>query len=129
MAALLKARKYIYVDPDIITFCLDFISSKQNDDGSFTEKGNVIHKDMQEGLSGKVALTAFVAILYAENIEEFPHLQEPLNLALEYIKNSIDLDDVYALAISCYPFTLENTPILKWFMMPSWIKEMKLLLK
>lgn len=62
-----QAEKYIDIDGKIIDEALEFLSSAQANDGSFAEKGHVIHEAMQGGSSNGVALTAYVTIAFLRN--------------------------------------------------------------
>lgn len=63
-----QAEKYIDIDPKVNDKALDFLSETQAPDGSFQEVGHVIHNDMQGGSSNGVALTAYVTIVFLENM-------------------------------------------------------------
>jgi len=45
--SLSQARKYTFIDPDVLNKGLEWIISKQSSDGSFEEPGEVHHKALQ----------------------------------------------------------------------------------
>jgi CD109 antigen len=108
VSAFSLASKYITVDPNVITRAFNFFVGKQNADGSFREDGNVIHKDMQGGSSGGLAMTAFVSIVLSENLNKFPDFLTARNNALNYIALNVDVTDIYALCISTLALKLGN---------------------
>lgn len=62
-----QAAEHITVQDDIVDNSLKWLSATQADDGSFTEKGSICHKEMQSGASNGVALTAYVLIAFVIN--------------------------------------------------------------
>ena len=64
---LLKARNYIYVDEDIVTSGLQWLSDQQGGDGAFFENGTVVHKTLQES---PVALTSSVLLVFNEHAND-----------------------------------------------------------
>ncbi|XP_052778047.1 CD109 antigen-like [Mya arenaria] len=61
------ATFYVDVEDRIITLPSAYLLSIQNDDGSFPERGNVIHREMQGGSHGSVErMTAYVLIALME---------------------------------------------------------------
>ena len=98
--SFLMARSYIFIDEDVIKQGMAFFISKQNGDGSYREDGEVIHKDMQGGSSGGLAMTAYLSIVLSDNIDEFPEFRKSRDDALNYVALNVDENDVYALSIS-----------------------------
>ncbi|CAK9299134.1 unnamed protein product [Gordionus sp. m RMFG-2023] len=112
-----KSIDIIYIEQAIFHKILKFLSSNQLDDGSFKETGTVIHKAMQGGTSGNIALTAFVyiAIKEAYNIYDTKlgvDIKNILSKAETYmvrmIKDSIETINTYDLAILCYALYLSK---------------------
>ncbi|CRK95539.1 CLUMA_CG009006, isoform C [Clunio marinus] len=112
-----QAKPYITIDPDVITRGLNFILSKQDtevgseEEGSFREDGNVIHKDMQGGSSGKLAMTAYISIVLSEFLNDPEYANEHAaylvarDKTFAYIYNQIisaESVETYTLAISSY---------------------------
>lgn len=62
-----QAAAHIDVDENVIGDALKWLSKTQKADGSFTEVGQVSHKDMQGGSSHGIALTAYVLTTFLEN--------------------------------------------------------------
>jgi CD109 antigen len=100
VSAFSLASNYIVVDSEVIRRAFNFFAGKQNTDGSFREDGRVIHSDMQGGLSGGLAMTAFVSIVLSENLVKFPDFLNARNKALDYIALNVNVNDIYALCIS-----------------------------
>jgi CD109 antigen len=108
VSAFSLASNYISVDSEVIRRAFNFFVGKQNADGSFKEDGNVIHKDMQGGSSGGLAMTAFVSIVLSENLNKFPDFLDARDKALDYIALNVDVTDIYALCISTLALKLGN---------------------
>lgn len=59
--------KYTYVDESILNKAKDYLLSVQKSDGSFEERGRVIHQEMMGGVADKeLSLTAYVLLSLAE---------------------------------------------------------------
>lgn len=98
-----QASKYILIDRNVIKQALDFLSGIQNSNGSFSEVGQVSHKEMQGGASKGIALTAYTLITFLENDSFKSEFRNTINKALDYIvRNFNQLDDNYSLAIATY---------------------------
>ena len=102
-----QASKYIDIDQDVISEALDFLSSVQSDNGSFSEFGHVSYKTMQGGASKGIGLTAYTLITFLENKQHSEKYKDTIKKALDYVvKNVWELDDTYALAIASYALQL-----------------------
>lgn len=108
--SFLLAKSYITVDMNVVQRALDFLTSKQNLDGSFREDGRVIHSDMQGGSSSGTALTAYISIVLTEVLATFPQYETKRNQALQNIIISYNESDVYSLGIVSYALSLANHP-------------------
>jgi CD109 antigen len=102
-----QAKKYIQIEGSIICKALEWLKTQQKSDGSFTEVGEVFHKEMQGGSSGPTTLTAYVLIAFLENKENATEYNETIKKAIEYIvQNLINVKDPYSLAIAAYALQL-----------------------
>ncbi|KAG5667162.1 hypothetical protein PVAND_015159 [Polypedilum vanderplanki] len=101
-----QASKFITIDEKIIQDGLNFLSSVQNDDGSFSENGIIFHKAMQGGATSSITMTAYILITYLEN-QNFN--RSVVTKATDFlIKNVKTSNDDFAIAISSYALTLAN---------------------
>lgn len=104
-----QASKYIKIDQNVILEALNFLKSTQAKDGSFPEKGQVCHQDMQGGSSKGIALTAYVLITFLENQNLSKKFAEVISKAQDYVlENLISLSDTYSLAIASYALQLSG---------------------
>ncbi|KAG4076179.1 hypothetical protein HA402_014728 [Bradysia odoriphaga] len=102
-----QASKHINIEPRIINETLNFLNKTQSANGSFPEYGEVIHRRMQGGADGNVALTAYTLIAFLENREAFPYYEDNIKRATGFIVNHLDiLDDVYSLSLVAYALQL-----------------------
>lgn len=110
LKSFILAKPYITIDPKIVEESLNFIVSKQNQNGSFREDGRVIHSDMQGGSSSGTSLTAYVAIALTDCLSLFPQFQAQRDLALNYLVNNYNESDVYSLSVLSYALSIANHP-------------------
>jgi CD109 antigen len=104
-----QAAKFIHIDAKNVEMALEFLKNVQTSDGSFPEKGQVFHSDMQGGASNGIALTAYTLITFLENKEHGDKYKPVIKKALDYIvRNCEDLKDTYSLAIATYAFQLAD---------------------
>lgn len=95
-----QAADHILIQSDIVDDSLKWLSKMQADDGSFTEKGNVFHKEMQSGSSNGVALTAYVLTAFLVNEQSKKAYAATIQKAINSITESVKgCTDVYALAV------------------------------
>lgn len=67
MRSFHQALNFTDIDPKVIAEGLQFLVSKQVENGSFPEVGKVIDKQHSGGADKGVALTAFVLLAFLEN--------------------------------------------------------------
>jgi CD109 antigen len=97
-----QARDIIFVDDSVLTSAATWIKSHQNGDGSFDPFGFVHHEDLLGGLSGKTALSAFVAIALREARDD-----ATARRAGTYLEAQLDAtEEPYAVAIVAYALAL-----------------------
>ncbi|KAE9548744.1 hypothetical protein FO519_008047, partial [Halicephalobus sp. NKZ332] len=100
-----QASPFVYVDPAVLENSIAFLNSQQQTDGSFAERGEVHHKDMQGGArDGGFALTAYVTIALLENGVRNPQ-------AVAYLEKNLDSveEDPYSLAVATYALHLAGS--------------------
>jgi CD109 antigen len=101
-----QAKGIIYIDDSILTSAQQWITSHQNSDGSFDAVGFVHHQELLGGLTGKDALTAYVAIALMEAGEK-----SASSKAVAYLETQLnDMTDPYAVAITTYALELAQSP-------------------
>lgn len=61
-----QASSHIDIQQSIIDSALAWLSKSQAEDGSFLERGNICHKEMQGGAANGAALTAYVLTAFLE---------------------------------------------------------------
>jgi CD109 antigen len=101
-----QAQGLIYVDPQVLNSAQGWITQHQNADGSFDPVGFVHHQEMMGGLTGKNALTAYVAIALLEAGEK-----EASRAALLYLQEELPaIKDPYTMALVAYALELGENP-------------------
>lgn len=102
-----QASDHILIGNDIVDEALKWLSGMQSSDGSFKEKGNVFHKEMQSGSSDGVALTAYVLTAFLVNKNPNSTHKKTIERAIKNITESVkSCSDVYALAVCAYALQL-----------------------
>ena len=61
-----QARQFIYIDPKELLDAKEWIVSWQQRSGAFPPVGKIWNKDIQSGVDGDVALTAYVTVAMIE---------------------------------------------------------------
>ncbi len=106
LKTFVQAKGLIYVDPQILSSTQDWIMQHQNADGSFDPVGFLHHQEMMGGLTGKTALTAYVAIALLEAGET-----EASKAALIYLQEELlTINGPYAMALVTYALELGENP-------------------
>ncbi len=106
LKTFVQAKGLIYVDPQILSSTKDWIIQHQNSDGSFDPVGFLHHQEMMGGLTGKTALTAYVAIALLEAGET-----EASKAALIYLQEELPtINGPYAMALVAYALELGENP-------------------
>jgi len=101
-----QAKEIVYIDDTVLTAAVNWIVSHQNTDGSFDAVGFVHHQEMLGGLSGKDALTAYVAIALLEAGEKSAG-----GKAVQYLETKLAaMDSPYEVAITTYALELAASP-------------------
>ncbi|KAL5016867.1 hypothetical protein ScPMuIL_006456 [Solemya velum] len=108
------AKNFIYVDESVVEKAIDWMISMQNADGSFPEPGRVIHKNMQGASATGSSLTAYVLAALVEQGVRVTHniitlVEQGVRKAINYL-TTIDITDMYELAISSYALTVAGDP-------------------
>ncbi len=100
-----QAKGLIYIDDGILTGAAAWLKAKQNSDGSFDAFGFVHHQEMVGGLTGKTALTAFVANALLEAGEK-----DAAARAVTYLEGQLDgISDPYTMALTAYVLELAGS--------------------
>lgn len=107
---LRQSREIINVDPSLINSALEFIISKQAADGAFIENPSYIYYRYHSGLFGKVGVTAYIAILLSELLDEYPQYRDARDRAVQYAATNVVNSNTYELAITCNAMYLSSHP-------------------
>ena len=100
-----QAKDIIFIDESVLDEAKAWITSHQNQDGSFDPVGFVHHQEMMGGLKGKTALTAYVAIALMEAGD-----RAGADRAINYLEGKLDgIDDPYTAAITTYALELAKS--------------------
>lgn len=109
-----QAKRYIYVEPDIIAKGFRFLSQTQLSDGSFKEVGYAFRKDITNPSSNKFALTAYVLIAFLEHSDYIEKYSSTILNATNFLSESFnDITETYPLAIASYALQLARNDSIK----------------
>ncbi|KRT80931.1 hypothetical protein AMK59_6126 [Oryctes borbonicus] len=104
--SLMQAKSYIYVDELIIAKGLEWLAQRQVPNGSFTEVGPIIHRDVQ---TSSDALTAFTLIVFLENRRISSQYTNLIMKGLDYVAlNMNDDQGIYTIALAAYVLQISN---------------------
>ncbi|XP_017097835.2 thioester-containing protein 1 allele S1 isoform X2 [Drosophila bipectinata] len=107
MRSFHQAGKYTDVDPKVVIAGLDFLVSKQKENGEFPELGKLFDNANQNAL----ALTSFVLLAFFENHELIEKYQSAIGKGVNYVAEEVDKsDDLYPLAIAVVALQLAKHP-------------------
>ncbi|HEX5505538.1 MAG TPA: alpha-2-macroglobulin family protein [Thermomicrobiales bacterium] len=102
-----QARDLVTIDDMVLSSAGAWIARQQAADGSFDPVGFVHHQELLGGLTGKTALTAFVALALLE-----AGAGAPASRAVRYLEGRLDATaDAYALAIAAYALALAKSTL------------------
>ncbi|XP_055894437.1 CD109 antigen-like isoform X2 [Biomphalaria glabrata] len=108
-----QAKAHIYIDDEVLIKAIQWMVSKQNDDGSFPEPGVVLNKKMQGQAGSGVGLSLYVLISLFENEDVLANtllVDEARQKALAYAEQEVSkTDDLYILNMATYAFQLANS--------------------
>ncbi len=100
-----QARDLMYIDDSVLNEARTWIKGHQNQDGSFDAVGFVHHQEMLGGMSGKNALTAYVAIALMEAGDT-----TGADRAVAYLEGRLSgMDDAYTVALTAYALELAGS--------------------
>jgi CD109 antigen len=100
-----RAEDLIYIDSSILDEARDWIIRHQNSDGSFDPVGFIHHQEIFGGLSGKDALTAYVAIALMQAGERVS-----AGKAVSYLETRLsEIDDAYTIALVTYALEMGDS--------------------
>ncbi|XP_078666355.1 C3 and PZP-like alpha-2-macroglobulin domain-containing protein 8 isoform X2 [Branchiostoma floridae x Branchiostoma belcheri] len=101
-----QARSFIYIDPAELEKPLEWIISQQAPDGFFPPLGQLINKDLQGGLQGRVSLTAYVVTTLLEMGISSKEVNKAINYARKFLEENVNtVEDPYTAALVAYALT------------------------
>ncbi|XP_068143554.1 CD109 antigen isoform X3 [Drosophila tropicalis] len=107
MRSFHQAGKYTDVDPKVIVAGLDFLVSKQKENGEFPELGKLFDNANHNALG----LTSFVLLAFFENDELMDTYKQAIDKGVQYVAEEVDkTDNQYSLAISLVALQLAKHP-------------------
>ncbi|KAM7352027.1 thioester-containing protein 1 allele S1-like [Cochliomyia hominivorax] len=103
----IKASKYTAIESHILDSALDYLVKEQSYDGSFTSKGYVIYKELQNTYS----LTAFVLLTFMEDRKYSRKYQINIQKGLEYLSTDLHhISDIYTLSLMATALSKSKHP-------------------
>ncbi|QQP52137.1 CD109 antigen, partial [Caligus rogercresseyi] len=83
MGTFLRASKYIDIDPNVLQSGLEWLAKAQNDEGAFSESGNIYFRHLQQS---DIGLTAFVVGALASQKEKLDaNSKNALNRGISFL--------------------------------------------
>uniref|UniRef100_A0A672KNV3 Alpha-2-macroglobulin bait region domain-containing protein n=1 Tax=Sinocyclocheilus grahami TaxID=75366 RepID=A0A672KNV3_SINGR len=100
-----KARKYIFIDPQIIQSAKEWLISRRDSDGCFIQQGRLFNNRMKGGVNDNVTMTAYITASLLEL--ETPVTDPVVTKGLSCLKSIIeDVKNTYITALLAYTFSL-----------------------
>jgi CD109 antigen len=97
-----EAKAYISIDDNVLTRAMDWLVSKQSENGRFTEVGKGVIYELQSEASEGVGLTAYVLLALMANNPANKY-DVAIKKATDYIVERLTtVDHLYSLALSAY---------------------------
>ncbi|XP_023031290.1 CD109 antigen isoform X6 [Drosophila willistoni] len=107
MRSFHQAGKYTDVDPKVIVAGLDFLVSKQKENGEFPELGKLFDNANHNALG----LSSFVLLAFFENHELMDKYKQAIDKGVQYVAEEVDkTDNQYSLAIALVALQLAKHP-------------------
>ncbi|XP_053147686.1 C3 and PZP-like alpha-2-macroglobulin domain-containing protein 8 isoform X2 [Hemicordylus capensis] len=107
-----QSRGFIFIDPKELLAAKDWIIQHQKEDGSFPAMGRILNKDIQGGIHGKTALTAYVVASLLETGVTSEEEKGSVARAKHFLEsNMYAADDPYTTVLTAYALTLLHSPL------------------
>uniref|UniRef100_A0A668AW93 Alpha-2-macroglobulin bait region domain-containing protein n=1 Tax=Myripristis murdjan TaxID=586833 RepID=A0A668AW93_9TELE len=104
LKSFVKAKTFVYIDPEVIDLSKTWLEGKQQTNGSFQQLGKLFNNRMKGGVNDEVTLSAYVT---AALLEANMSVSVSMNRSLTFLNESISsLDNTYTRALLAYVFTL-----------------------
>ncbi|KAL1279110.1 hypothetical protein QQF64_025783 [Cirrhinus molitorella] len=99
------ARRFIFIDPNVLQSAKDWLISKQGSDGCFMQQGTLYHNDMKGGVGDNVTMTGYIAVSLLELgvLVTHPVITNALSCLRPVVGN---LGNTYITALLAYTFSL-----------------------
>ncbi|KAL1279111.1 hypothetical protein QQF64_025784 [Cirrhinus molitorella] len=99
------ARRFIFIDPNVLQSAKDWLISKQGSDGCFMQQGTLYHNDMKGGVGDNVTMTGYIAasLLELGVLVTDPVITNALSCLRPVVGN---LGNAYITALLAYTFSL-----------------------
>nr|XP_033811133.1 C3 and PZP-like alpha-2-macroglobulin domain-containing protein 8 isoform X1 [Geotrypetes seraphini] len=102
-----QSRRFTFIDPKELSAAKDWIIQHQKADGSFPAMGRILNKDIQGGIHGKIALTAYVVASLLETGISSEEEKSAVNRAKNFLESNLySVEDPYTTALTAYSMTL-----------------------
>jgi CD109 antigen len=103
-----EAKSYIKIDDNVLSRAMDWLVTKQSENGRFIEAGQVVIQELKSETSEGVGLTAHVLMaLMAHNPAN--KNDDAFKKATDYIINRLKtVDHLYSLALSAYALQIQG---------------------
>ncbi|XP_016353787.1 alpha-2-macroglobulin-like [Sinocyclocheilus anshuiensis] len=99
------ARRFIFIDPNVLRSAKDWLISKQGSDGCFVQQGTLYHYEMKGGVDDNVTMTAYITASLLEL--DVPVMDPVITSALSCLRSVFgNLENTYATALLAYTFSL-----------------------
>ncbi|KAG7460634.1 hypothetical protein MATL_G00200810 [Megalops atlanticus] len=110
LRCFLQARPFIDIDPGVLIRTAAWLVGQQGPDGAFTEPGRVIHTELQGGLDGPVALTAYALMALLEDQTYMNMYSSKVSSALLFVEGKLQsgISSNYSLCLVTYALSLAN---------------------
>ncbi|XP_029686839.1 CD109 antigen-like [Takifugu rubripes] len=109
-----QAQAYMRVNQSVLFRAVTWLLKHQGPLGEFSEKGRLIHTEMQAGLDdAPVALTAYVLMALLEDESYVVRYAGNISLAQKYLEDKVTGGGLsnYSMCLAAYALALANSPV------------------
>ncbi|XP_043910701.1 C3 and PZP-like alpha-2-macroglobulin domain-containing protein 8 [Protopterus annectens] len=102
-----QSGSFIFIDPKELMSAKEWIIQHQKEDGSFPAVGRILNKDIQGGIHGRIALTAYVVAALFEAGITSEEEKVSVGKAKQFLETNMhSAEDPYTTALIAYALTL-----------------------
>ncbi|KAJ7988914.1 hypothetical protein DPEC_G00314120 [Dallia pectoralis] len=113
LRCFLQAQTFMKIDRGVVARAMLWMVRQQRPRGEFVEVGAVINTELQGGLDGPIALTAYVLMTLLEDQSYMSTFQDNVSMAMGYLEDKVTsgVSSNYSLCLVAYALSLANSHV------------------